>query len=550
MNQKKLDKTTIILTVIGLIIFLILIEAFDMGNLLSVGIFILIAFCAYKVLVKFLFKNKISSRANNSIKILSSVISLLISIPCIIIGGYYVCISLISGLEEVFLFIFLGTLPLLVAGILLLTPALKTISSIRKQGSEKALTGEKKFSRRLLLIITGILIAGGVIYSCFPQLYVAPLPNITQEQEAAFYECYKSTGNLRYACIADVAAKYQNEEFCEKIPTTGDGGWKAGCYEYVAVAKKDPELCKKAREFGGKYSEKECYNKVSIATKDPFLCEKAGTIKASCLRELELDEKSLQEITHATLHEEEETLMKSFDNNDLTLTILTLKKIVNPNNFLNKVNFSFEIQNKSHSDIVIPAIMSVGKIFIFNTEDVHFMNSTLVNNNFREETDGFYIVIKPGETREFLVETEVSGLNNTERVSMEIESFNYSKDDRISSLNLSLSLINNEPIRINLGEKYIKEGIAYMREIDNGNKIEVITVDGNRIIGEGPLDSFLIKYARNSNQDGMLELFKARINNLDIHLPSPVGCSPLLAIDYSTEFRIYNILEIKGLEPC
>ncbi|HOI59882.1 MAG TPA: DMT family transporter [Candidatus Pacearchaeota archaeon] len=548
MNQKILNVITIVLTVIGLIFFLTLIRGFSLENLFGVGVFILIAFCIYKILVKLLFKNKIRSSINNSIKILFSIIFLLVSVPCIIIGGYFTCISLTGGIQGFLFMFFLGYPFLLVIGIFLLILAVKRIFLIKKEDLQEKLDGEKKINRRVLLIITGILVIGGVIYSFFPRLYISSLPNITQEQEDLFYECYKNIGNERYSCIKDVAVKYQNEEFCEKIPTIGTD-WKSGCYKYVAAAKKDPELCKKAGEIGGEYSEKECYEKVSIATKDPFLCEKVGLFKADCLRVLELDEESLQEVTHATLHEEEESFMESFDNSDITLTILNLKKIVNPNNFLNKVNFSFEIENKSRSDIKIPTT-SVGKIFIFDSKDIHFMNSKLINNDFREETDEFNIIIKPGEVREFSIETEVASLKSTERVSMGIESFNYSKDNKISSLNLSLSLINNEPIRFNIGSRYIKESIAYIKEIDNGNKIEIVTDNGNRIIEKGPLDSFLIEYTRNSDQGGKLGLYKETINNLDLHIPSPVGCLPRPTIDYSTEFKMFKILEIEGLEPC
>jgi hypothetical protein len=548
MNQKKLDITTIVLTAIGLTFFLNLIRGFSLENLFGVGIFILIASCIYKTLVKFLFKNKIRSSVNNSVEILFSIIFLLISVPCIIIGAYYTCISLTGGTQGFLFMFFLGYPFLLVIGIFLLILAIKRILSIRKEGLQEELDGEKKINRRVLLIITAILVIGGVIYSFFPRLYISSLPNITQEQEDLFYECYKNFGNERYSCIKDIAVEYQNEEFCEKIPRIGTD-WKSGCYEYVAAAKKDPELCKKAGEIGGEYSEKGCYEKVSIATKDPFLCEKVGLFKADCLRVLELDEESLQEVTHATLHEEEESFMESFDNNDVTLTILNLKKIVNPNNFLNKVNFSFEIQNKSHSDIKIPTT-SVGKIFIFDAKDIHFMNSKLINNNFREETDEFNIVIKPGEVREFSIETEVASLKSTEKVFMGIESFNYSKDNKISSLNLSLSLINDEPIRFDMGSRYIKEGIAYIREIDNGNKIEVVTDNGNIIIGKGPLDSFLIEYTRNFDQGEKLGLYKETISNLNLHIPSPVGCLPRPTIDYSTEFNLFKILEVEGLEPC
>ena len=548
MNQKRLDITIIVLTVIGLTFFLNLIRGFSLENLFSVGIFTLIIFCIYKILVKFLFKNKIRSSVNNSVEILFSIIFLLISAPCILIGTFYTCLGLTSGVQGFLFMFFFGYPFLLVIGIFLLIIAIKRIFLIKKGGLQEELNGKKKFSRRVLLIMTGILIVGGIIYSFFPRLYISPLPNITQEQEDLFYECYKNIGNERYSCIKDVAVEYQNEEFCEKIPNTGTD-WKAGCYKYVAAAKKDPELCKKAGEIGGEYSEKECYEKVSIATKDPFLCEKVGLFKADCLRELELDEKSLQEVTHTILHEEEESFMKSFNNNDITLTILNLKKIVNPNNFLNKVNFSFEIQNKSHSDIKIPTT-SVGKIFIFDAKDIHFVNSKLINNDFREETDEFNIVIKPGEVRKFSIETEIASLKSTEKVSMGIESFNYSKDNKISSLNLFLSLINDEPIRFDIGSRYIKEGIAYIREIDNGNKIEVVTDNGNRIIDKGPLDYFLKEHTRNSDKSGKLGLYKETINNLNRYIPSPVGCLPRPTIYYSTEFNLFKILEIEGLEPC
>jgi len=536
-------ESTVILTAIGLMVFLNLIEAFDQDNFISAGLIALIIFFIYKQTVKFLFKNKINQSINNSIELVFKITFLLLSIPSISFGLYYLFLGILGRCQQITFFACIAAPFFLIMGIVLLLLVIRKKHLKQNESSHLEKVEDQKMDVKTILIILAILLSGSIVYKFFPNLYVSPPLNATEEQKDDFYACYENTGNERYSCIADVAVKYLDEKICEKIPIATGDGWNSGCYREVAIAKRDPELCKKADEW----SEKICYSEIAVLTSDLVLCEKAEEY-AKCFEELGTTREEAQKEINKIVYEQEQNIGNVFSNDDLDLTIKDSEKFSNVNNYLNKISLTFKIKNKKEYDIKIPSI-SVGKLFIFKLENSNIISSTIINKDVRDETDGFNIIIEPGEEREFAIELEIRSLRHGD-IAITLESFNYFAKNDIHKLDLSLLLIKDTSATcVGLLEK--EEAIAYVREINDGESIEIITTNGNNFLVNESISSFISKYSYNSGYHEKMDLYKDRINSLNHSLGSPVGCTQgIITLSYITQDGFFRVLKIKGLDPC
>jgi len=237
-------------------------------------------------------------------------------------------------------------------------------------------------------------------------------------------------------------------------------------------------------------------------------------------------------------------LNQSSIDEEVALSIIELSKIYNEENLVEKVIFSFSIKNNGQDDIKIPGIQ-IGKSFIFKNTNVVLLNSKIINNAFREETDGLYIVIKPEETREFSAEFDVSQLKNNIANKIELSAFKYLKKDEIYSINVDYLLFNESKVSEMESLKNSKETIAYI--LDNIDNLKVITQNGNSFIMNKTKEEMILDYMNSISYAQDMEFYKKRIESLNNDFGSPLGGYPY--ITYSVEDGVFKDFKIKGLDP-
>lgn len=234
---------------------------------------------------------------------------------------------------------------------------------------------------------------------------------------------------------------------------------------------------------------------------------------------------------------------QSFENEDILLNIFELYKIYNKDNLVEKLIFDFKIKNNSQNEIKIPAY-NIGKLFIFENTNIIISGSGITNEGFREETDGFYIVIKPGEEREFSANFKINQLKNDVVNKIKLSTFKYLKNDEIFSLNMN-DLLFNDFKTIEMENSDNKETISYI--IDNGDNLNIITNNGNSLIMNMTMEEMILDYMDSINYAQDMEFYKERIESLNSDFGSPLGGYPY--ITYLLKDGTFKDLNIKGLYP-
>ncbi|MFA6753458.1 MAG: hypothetical protein WCR93_04245 [Bacilli bacterium] len=232
---------------------------------------------------------------------------------------------------------------------------------------------------------------------------------------------------------------------------------------------------------------------------------------------------------------------QSFSNEDVTLNIFELDKIYNEDNSINKVSFDFKIINNTQSNIKIPAIQ-IGKSFIFKNNNILFSNSKIINNGFREKTDGYDIIIKPGETRVFSMESDINKLNEGGVNEIKLETFKYLQDEEIYSIDVNSLMFKNFAVNKLEDSENSKEIISYI--FSDTNYVKIITQNGNTFIINKTIDEVILDCIANA-QD--VQFYKEEIEALNNGFGSSEGDYTYLT--YTIKDGLIENLKIEGLDP-